>query len=131
MNKKFLILALLAVFAIVSLGIVFAGDDNTVKVSGVEFHIPDGYHIDNQSDTRVYLKNDNGQTCSIEVTPGSGESLKIFGTEESLGGKQGVSRDLTSTSTGEKSFSFMYSEDSHFITIRAPDRSTVEAIIFG
>lgn len=131
MNRKFLMLALLAVFAIVSLGIVFASDDNTVKVSGVEFHIPDGYHIDNQSATRVYLKNDNGQTCSIEVTPNSGGTPKLFGNEETLGGKQGVSRDLTSTSTGEKSFSFMYNEDSHFITIHAPDRATVEAIIFG
>ena len=128
MNRKFLIFALLAVFAVVSLGIVFAGDDSTVKVSGVEFHIPDGYHVDKTTTSRAYLKNDNGQSCSIEVTSGGG-SNKALGTEESLAGKQGVCRDLTSTSSGESSFSFMYSEDSHFITIHAPDRSTVEAII--
>ena len=129
MNRKFLIFALIAVFAVVSLGIVFAGDDDTFKVSGVEFHVPDGYHITNKSTSMVFLEDNNGQSCSIEVSSGALADNKVNGNEESVGGKTGVCRDLTSPSSGKSSFSFMYTEDSHFIKIRAPDRSTVEAII--
>ena len=129
MNRKFLIFALIAIFAIVSLGIAFASDnDNTFKVSDVEFHIPDGYHITNNTTSRATLENDNGQTCSIEVSPG-GSDNKLLGTEGSVGEKQGVCRDLTSTSTGETMFEFIYNDDSHLITIKSPDRSTAASII--
>lgn len=127
MNKKFLIFALFAIFAVVSLGIVFASDDSTFQVSGVEFHVPDGYHIANKSTSRVSLEGDGGKSCSVEVSLGGGN--KVLGTEQSVGEKQGVCRDLTSTSNGKSMFEFIYSEGSHLVTIRAPDRSTVEAII--
>ena len=73
MKKKFLIFALLAVFAVVCLGMAFAADNNTFDVSGIKFHIPDGYHIEannstGPSSTTITLMNNDGKRCVISVS---------------------------------------------------------------
>ncbi len=120
MNRKFVLIALIVL--IVSAGIAFAGE--TVKVKDCEFKVPDGYHKTNESDYKVFLKNDEGDFISIEVQTSYSDKLNVYGDSSTIGDKEGVLRTFN-----EGQSQFIYQDGMNMITITAPDTSVIENII--
>ena len=121
MNRNFVLIALIVL--IVGAGIAFAGE--TVKVKDCEFKVPDGYHKTNESDSRVFLKNDEGDFISIEIQKAEYmDKLNVYGDSATIGEKEGVSRTFNDGQT-----QFIYLDDGKMITITAPDNSVIEDIL--
>lgn len=124
MNKKLAIFLSLMILAIISVGVVCAGDNDTVKLNGFNFTIPEGFSVNNTTNDHVTLLNDNGDMIKIKVEMSLNDKLNVFGDSSSLGSKEGVLRNYNNGNC-----SFFYLDDGHMITITAPNQSLIESVI--
>ena len=144
--KRLLLIFLILVAAVASLSIVSA--DNSVKVGGIDFNIPDGFSEDkayakdgikvlyaDQFHTNGYMKefDNGGSNIGIRVMEfnSTDEVKKVYefdkdriGGTKSINGKDGVYGE-----TGDGFASFSFCKDKKYVIVSTNDESLFEKVI--
>lgn len=125
MDKKIFAICLIAL-AILSAGVVCASQAETVD--GIDFKIPSSYEKDTtQSNDSSVLYKDGTDIIMITVWDSNGvdlDAVKLDGdVKKTISGKEGWY-----SNTPTLTF-FTFKEDGKFVSIAAPDKSTIESIL--
>ena len=134
MNKKIIFTLMVLFVVIASASSVSAwwifGDGNDVSVNGVNFHLPEGFDVDNpvksESDNTyentVYKNTENGNTIDIAVDDKSAEDSVISNSlikkgfkQKNINGKDGFYKMYLSTDT-----EFVYIDNDKVVSIVVP-----------
>ena len=125
MNKKIFVVCLI-VLAIVSAGVVSASQD--ITVDGIDFKIPSSYQKNTvKSNDSSVLFEDGTDIIMITIWDSNGvdlDAVKLDGdVKKTISGKEGWYGNTSTLSF------FTFKEDGKFVSVAAPDESTLESII--